>query len=123
MPLAACLGASSVHAQETPALASLLGDLKPGPTVSIPDGTYTLKGGHTLRGLRGTTARPIVIRPEHRGRAIIAGGAGFIFRDSEHVVLEGFVFGLPKEKNQGKFIPASVVGASKHLVRPQIKHL
>jgi poly(beta-D-mannuronate) lyase len=79
-------------AEDTQSLKALLRDLKPGTTVDIPDGTYTSSGCRTLQGLRGTEANPIVIRAENRGKVVIAGEAGLIFRDCEYVVLEGFVF-------------------------------
>lgn len=79
-------------ADEMPSLTTFLRDLKPGMTVDIPDGTYTTKGCRTLQGVRGTEEMPIIIRTKNRGKVTIVGEAGFIFRDCEHLVLEGVVF-------------------------------
>ena len=79
-------------ANDPPALSGLLRDLRPASTVEVPDGTYTTNGCRTLQGLRGTGEKPIVIRAKNRGKVVITGEAGFILRDCEHTVLEGFVF-------------------------------
>ncbi|WP_170156905.1 polysaccharide lyase 6 family protein [Roseimicrobium gellanilyticum] len=73
-------------------MSTLLRDLKQGTTVEVPDGTYTTKGCRTLQGLRGTKEKPIVIRAKNRGKVVIVGESGFILRDCEYAVIEGFVF-------------------------------
>lgn len=74
------------------ALQKAIEGLAPGATITVADGTYTTKQAFKLEGKRGTAEAPITIRAEHRGKAIIAGHAGFVLKDCEHVVLEGFVF-------------------------------
>ncbi|MBI5687234.1 MAG: hypothetical protein HZC54_19345 [Verrucomicrobia bacterium] len=66
--------------------------LGPGAMVLVSDGTYETKRPIRIEGKRGTAEAPIVLRAEHRGGATIGGAAGFVIRDCEHLVLEGFVF-------------------------------
>ena len=66
--------------------------LVPGSVIEVADGTYTTKGGIKIVGNKGTEENPIVFRAQHRGKAVIAGVAGFILKNCEHVVIEGFVF-------------------------------
>ncbi|MBB5034893.1 polysaccharide lyase 6 family protein [Prosthecobacter vanneervenii] len=66
--------------------------LVPGSVIDVADGTYTTKGGIKIVGKKGTPENPITIRAQHRGKAVIAGAAGFILKECEHAVLEGFVF-------------------------------
>jgi len=80
------------------ALKKAIEGLAPGATVTVADGTYPTKQAIRLQGVRGTAEAPITIRAEHRGKAIIAGHAGFALKDCEHVVLEGFV--LENDANQ-----------------------
>ncbi len=68
-----------------------LSSLVPGSILEVADGTFT-KGGIKIVGKHGTEEKPIVLRAQHRGKAMIAGAGGFILRDCAHVVLEGFVF-------------------------------
>ncbi len=87
------LGATgSLSADDTRSLTKLLRELQPGATVDVPDGKYVMTGHPTLKDVRGTEQQPIVIRAAHRGKAVIAGVAGFVLKDCEHVVIEGFVF-------------------------------
>ena len=66
--------------------------LAPGSVIEVADGTYTTKGGIKISGKKGSEESPIVLRAQHRGKAVIAGVGGFILKECEHVVLEGFVF-------------------------------
>ena len=66
--------------------------LAAGSVFEVADGTYTAKGGIKIVGKKGAEANPIVIRAQHRGKAVIAGAAGFILKECEHIVIEGFVF-------------------------------
>jgi hypothetical protein len=66
--------------------------LGPAVTVLVSDGTYETAKPMRIEGKRGTTEAPIVLQAEHRGRATIGGAGGFVVRDCEHLVLEGFVF-------------------------------
>ena len=65
--------------------------LTPGATVLLADGSYETTGPIRIEGKRGTAEAPITIRAEHRGQAVIGGAAGFVIKDCEHLVLEGFV--------------------------------
>jgi parallel beta-helix repeat protein len=66
--------------------------LRPGAVVSVADGDYKTARLICIEGKRGTAEAPIMLRAEHRGRAVIGGAAGFVLRDCEHLVLEGFAF-------------------------------
>ncbi len=74
------------------AFSKTFSSLAPGSVIEAADGTYTTKGGIKIVGKKGTEANPIVIRAQHRGKAVIAGMAGFILKECEHIVLEGFAF-------------------------------
>ena len=73
-------------------LSKTFSSLAPGSIIEVSDGTFTTKGGIKIVGKQGTEEKPIVLRAQHRGKALIAGAGGFILRDCEHVVLEGFAF-------------------------------
>lgn len=79
-------------ADDKAVLASMLRDLPPGKIVEIPAGTHTLGGGLTIKAVRGTEEKPVVIRAAQRGKVVITGDAGFVLKECEHVVLEGFIF-------------------------------
>ena len=81
------LAADSIEALET-----AIRGLGPGVTVQVADGNYKTAGPIRIEGKRGTAEAPIVLRAEHRSRATIGGAAGFLIRDCEYLVLEGFVF-------------------------------
>lgn len=61
-----------------------------GAIIQLADGEYSTKHPIRIERRQGTEAAPITIRAEHRGKAIIAGTAGFALKDCEHLVLEGF---------------------------------
>ena len=50
--------------------------LAPGVVIEVADGTYTTKGGIKIAGKKGTVEQPIVLKAQHRGKAVIAGAAG-----------------------------------------------
>jgi poly(beta-D-mannuronate) lyase len=62
----------------------------PGDTIVVADGVHSTKTALVVEGRRGRPEAPVTISAEHRGKAEIAGAAGWILRDCEHVVLEGF---------------------------------
>jgi parallel beta-helix repeat protein len=66
--------------------------LAPGAVVELSDGTFPAKGAIKIAGVRGTEEKPIILRAQNRGKAVVAGAAGFILKDCEHVVIEGFLF-------------------------------
>lgn len=74
------------------ALEEAIQGLPPCATVLVADGDYKTAKPIRIEGKRGTAEAPIVLRAEHRGGATIGGAAGFIIKDCEHMVLEGFVF-------------------------------
>lgn len=74
------------------ALSRTFSSLAPGSVIEVADGTYTTKGGIKIVGKKGTLEQPIVLRAQHRGKAVIAGTAGFILRQCDHVIIEGFAF-------------------------------
>lgn len=96
--VAAALLAASSAAGAEPAVVRTPDELpdalrRPGNGGAIlAEGRYETRQPILLEGLRGTVDRPLVIRAARRGRAVIAGVAGFTLRDCEHVVIEGFVF-------------------------------
>ncbi|MCX7825812.1 MAG: polysaccharide lyase 6 family protein [Verrucomicrobiae bacterium] len=63
-----------------------------GAVIELAGGRHTTTRPIVIEGRRGTPQAPIVLRAAGRGRAVISGAAGFVLRDCEHLVLEGFVF-------------------------------
>ena len=88
--LAAFVQAHAVDSLE--ALKRAIKVLPPGAVVELADGTHITTGALKIVGLKGTEEKPIVLRARHRGKAVIAGAAGFVLKNCEHVVLEGFLF-------------------------------
>lgn len=84
--------ASSEVIDSISSFSKVFSTLAPGSVIEIADGTYTTKGGIKIVGKKGTQEKPIVLRAQHRGKAVIAGVAGFILKECEHIILEGFVF-------------------------------
>jgi hypothetical protein len=85
------------HAAASPvdsleALDNAIRGLAAGVTIEVADGAYKTPGPIRIEGRHGTEAKPITIRAEHRGGAAFGGKAGFVLKDCEHLVLEGFVF-------------------------------
>jgi hypothetical protein len=115
----AALLSGAAMAEDTRSMSDLLRDLQPGQTVVVPDGVYTTKGCRTLQGLRGTEEKPIVIRAEHRGRVVIVGEAGFILRDCEHTVLEGFVFENDADQQSVQLDDSRYVRVTRNTFRPK----
>ncbi len=87
MPLAFAQAADSLQALET-----AIGRLHPGAVVEVADGEYTVTRQICIEGKRGTAEAPIILRAEHRGQVVVGGAAGFVLRECEHLVVEGFVF-------------------------------
>ena len=71
-------------------LQQAMGRAEAGDTVLFADGVYSTKTALVVEGRRGRPDAPVTIRAGSRGGVEIAGAAGWILRDCEHVVLEGF---------------------------------
>lgn len=82
----------STQAEDTPDLARRVQGLQPGQTLEIEDGRHEVKKPLTIRGVHGTEGQPVILRAAHRGQAIIEGVSGFVLKDCQHVVIEGFTF-------------------------------
>lgn len=116
--LAATAVVAPLRAADEKPLGPLLRELQPGKTVEVPDGTYSTKASRTLQGLRGTEALPIILRAAHRGKAIIAGEAGLILRDCEHVVIEGFLFVNDADQQSVQLMSCRYVRVTRNTFRP-----
>jgi parallel beta-helix repeat protein len=103
--LAACLLAAEARASvpmkvgSLESLAKAISKLGPGATIVVADGTHTTARPIRIEGKRGTAEAPITVRAEHRGKAVIGGLAGFLVRDCEHLILEGFDFAHDSDQN------------------------
>lgn len=73
-------------------LEAALREVGPGTVVVLADGEYKTKRPTLVEGKHGTAEAPIIIRAEHRGKAIISGAAGFVIKNCEQLTLEGLVF-------------------------------
>jgi len=91
--------------------------LGPGATVLVGDGTYETKKAIRIEGKRGTAEAPIILRAEHRGRATIGGAAGFVVRDCEHLVLEGFVFTNDADQQAVQLVNCRQVRVTRNVFR------
>ena len=83
---------STLTAKSLDELEKEIQGLGPGSTVLLADGSYETAHAIRIEGKRGASEAPIVIRAEHRGQAVIGGAAGFVIKDCEYLVVEGFVF-------------------------------
>lgn len=96
LPVLAAADGFSSHAETASKepLANVLRSTQwqPGTVLEVPDGTHNAKSPLSLKELRGTAGQPITIRAASRGKAVITGTAGFVLKNCEHVVIEGFVF-------------------------------
>lgn len=64
--------------------------LHPGDVIELTDGNYNT-GGITLTA-RGTANKPITIRSQNRGGAVLGGDSYFSLREAEYITIEGFEF-------------------------------
>ena len=99
-------------------LSKAFSSLAPGSVIDVADGTYTTKGGIKIVGKKGTEEKPIVLRAQARGKAVIAGVAGFILRDCEHVVLEGFIFEHDADQQSVLLENCQHVRVTRNIFRP-----
>lgn len=111
--------ATSLGAEDRPVLQRLFSDLQPGSVVEVPKGRHTLDGHVTIRGLRGTEEKPVIIRAAQRGEAIIDGLAGFVVKDCEHVVIEGFVFENDADQQCVRLENCRRVRVTRNVFRPK----
>lgn len=68
-----------------------LKSVKPGSKVLVKAESIHIPHLVTLE-LKGTQSEPIVIQAEDRGMTLITGPTAFILKNSEHIIIEGFVF-------------------------------
>ncbi len=92
---------------------------RPGAILEVPDGIHFTKGHLTLRDLRGTEENPIVIRAANRSKAVIAGVTGFVLKDCEHVVIEGFVFENDADQPCVRLENCQRVRVTRNIFRPK----
>ena len=102
-------GGTPVTVSSLAEMVEAIGKLGPGATIQLADGEYTTARPIRIEGKRGTAEAPIVLRAEHRGRAVIGGVAGFVLRECEHLVLEGFVFSHDSDQ------PAVLLDSCRHV--------
>jgi hypothetical protein len=107
------------HADDKSTLSKLLADLQPGKIVEVPDGTFTLSGHLKIAKAIGTQDQPVIIRAAHRGKAVIAGTAGLVLSDCEHLVLEGFVFENDADQQCVRMDNCRNVRVTRNIFRPK----
>ena len=110
---------TSLLAEDKLSFTSLLRDLQPGSLVEVPDGAHLAKSHLSLKGVRGTGDKPVVIRAEHRGKAVIKSVAGFVLTDCEHVVIEGFVFENDADQQCVRLDNCHDIRVTRNTFRPQ----
>lgn len=84
--------AADVTVRDGPGLQRAAAAARPGTTIRLAPGDWA--GGLHLRGLRGTSRRPIVIAAEPGDRPVVfrGGGTGLQLSDVQHVELRGLRF-------------------------------
>jgi hypothetical protein len=102
----------------TSSFSKVFSTLAPGSVIEFADGTYSTKSGTKLVGKKGTEEKPIVLRAQHRGKAVIAGGAGFILKECEHIVLEGLVFENDADQQSVMLENCHHVRVTRNIFRP-----
>lgn len=93
--------------------------LQPGSVVEVPDGSYSPQSALKLEGIRGTEQQPVIIRAEHRGKTVIAGAAGLLLKDCEHVVIEGLVFENDADQQCVRLENCQHVRVTRNIFRPK----
>jgi len=84
--------AGRVVVDRVDALEAAIAKAKAGSVILLADGTYRTTGPVRLKAKVALPARPIVIRAEHRGKAVLEGVAGLDLVDCAHVTIEGLRF-------------------------------
>ncbi|MET7283949.1 polysaccharide lyase 6 family protein [Kribbella sp. NPDC005582] len=91
---AAALTLDRRHVRTLDELRRALGTAGPGTVITVADGIYQVPAGQPIAvtGLRGRPHRPIVIRSESVGGAVLTGEQSFVFTGASDITLEGFAF-------------------------------
>lgn len=110
--------AASAFAADKAALSKMIAGWQPGSVIEIPEGEHRLDGGLTLRELRGTEEKPVIIRAARRGKVHLTGDAGLVLKDCEHVVLEGFVFRNDADQQCVRLENCRHVRVTRHVFTP-----
>lgn len=69
-----------------------LSEAGPGQVIELADGSYDISAAFELLGKTGTAERPIVIRAQNLGKAMISGQSWLRIADSSYIVVEGLRF-------------------------------
>lgn len=85
------LATSAAAAPDAVTLAGIIAQAKPGDTVVIDDGTITTDAPIEI-AIAGTPEAPITIKAANRGRVVVAGKAGLLLKQAQHVVIDGLRF-------------------------------
>ncbi len=113
----AARGGGPVSVASVDALHEALRGLGPGATVVLADGEYRTARPIRIEGRRGTEEAPIVLRAEHRGKAVISGAAGFVVKNCEHLALEGLVFVHDADQQAVQLVNCHQVRVSRNTFR------
>lgn len=93
--------------------------LQPGSLVEVPDGSCSPQSALKLEDIRGAEQQPVIIRAAHRGKTVIAGGAGLFLKNCEHVVIEGFIFENDADQQCVRLENCKHVRVTRNVFRPK----
>ncbi|MCP2337100.1 polysaccharide lyase 6 family protein [Actinomadura rupiterrae] len=79
---------------------------RPGDTVLLRDGSYTLNAPVAITGRAGTKQARITVAAQHTGKVVLTGTGGITIARSPYVTLAGFVF----HTRQAPAVPADSPG-------------
>lgn len=86
------LDPNSVVVSTSQELVTALASAKPGVTIVLNDGQYTMGKAFTLSGKQGTESSPITIRAANNGKAEITEQTALKITNSSYVVVQGLKF-------------------------------
>lgn len=110
---------TQVSAEDKTPFANRFQNLHPGQTLEIEDGRHEIQKPLTLRGVQGTETAPVLIRAANRGKAVIEGVSGFILKDCQHVIIEGFTFENDADQPCVRLENCQHVRITRNTFRPQ----
>jgi hypothetical protein len=95
------VGATYVIVRTAQELERALLNVQPGQVIEIADGEYDLGRPFYIRNKRATAEKPIIVRAQNRGQAIIAGNSSFWLDSSSYIVIDGLQFRTAQMSSNG----------------------
>ncbi|HHT25849.1 MAG TPA: hypothetical protein GXZ82_01190 [Firmicutes bacterium] len=74
---------------------------QPGYVIELADGEYDIGRAFYIRNKRATAEKPIIVRAQNRGQAVIAGNSSLWLENSSYIVIDGLVFKTAQKSSGG----------------------